>query len=304
MKAIVRYSSQGSVRVGEDFVLPPMDWRLEVYRRRMFVVGDGVSGVYYPGKEQVFFDGRTTGQVAMGCVTEAFIKAPCNTSLQDIIDKASMAMAAFWGQQGLSLHHPEKIGGTTLATADFWLKKQGERPLFTIATLGDCMALWETKRGTYGGTSNSVFAHDMEMNELQKKARETLLEKESNESIWAVFGPQLSDLRSKRVNAPLEPFGYGVLNGQPEYKEFLYVLNFDPRDLKYLLLTSDGLLPYYLTSEGEKAAQWFFEHYKSRGSLEGVMAVKRELEKAEPELHIAGGHAEASAVLIPMECVL
>lgn len=264
---------QGTAEIQEDRIIihPPF-----------FGVADGVSGIYLPEEGPKKFNGMSGGEMAAVELLRCVASATKKDELKDVIERARVKIA----HQQADEKDPAYMPGTVFA-----LTRVGNE-VIEILQCGDCFVLWETISGV-GVTENQTFRHDAEALEIIAE----LMQKHcgNREKMWQEFLPILAEMRRRDIN---KPGGYGLLNDQPEATKFFVNFSLPRKEIKTLLLFSDGLVPYPETEPGneqvlgDKILQDFHN-----GGLDAILEKTRKWEESQKKTsHI--DHAEASALAI------
>ncbi len=294
MVKVYELYDQGTASIPED---TKFNYLSSTYGAIGYVgVADGVSGLYIPSEGPMKFGKRSGGQLATAVLQKTFSQAPLPglESIDQVVMRASVELADI-----LKICIPEltKDSYATLVAglpgATFAVAKLDARRL-EITQCGDCLALWEMRDGTIGATKNQVYLHDTQ-------ARQTiaqLMEKHGGDrgKMWAEFTPILAQWRVDHINTRTTLMSYGLFNGQQELLDLIRPFVLPRREIRTLILATDGLFFYPETGDEKSLAEKAFDLFK-QGGLEAILADTRRLEETErASSHI--DHAEATAIAI------
>lgn len=114
------------------------------------------------------------------------------------------------------------------------------------------------------------------------------------EDFWKRYVPLWVDLRSKAINNTASLIGYGLLNGESRFAEFIWCDVFLRKEVKTILCLTNGMIPKSLLSEkdDEVIAKSLLQLYAD-GGWTAVLQKVREEEKLNASMHYID-HAEAS----------
>lgn len=122
--------------------------------------------------------------------------------------------------------------------------------------------------------------------ELMKKC------KGDRQKMWQEFYQPLSGLRLRDNNKKTKT-GFAILNGQPSLKNCWQKIEIPIKNLKFLLLFSDGFVPFKKEVDLAKETVKFYE----KGGLNYILQKKREFEKkTEKESYRVFDEATAIAI--------
>lgn len=114
--------------------------------------------------------------------------------------------------------------------------------------------------------------------------------------MWVDFCPILGQRRLQDTNNPRSAAGYAVLNGQPVFRELWQKIEIPTHNLRYLLLFSDGFIPYGLTRNEMKLAKDVAKIYETAGVPTLLRRKRRTDKKNEKKSYIARDEATAVAI--------
>lgn len=190
---------------------------------------------------------------------------------------------------GGDLKRASTIGGASFAAVRLY------KAIVEVVQACDCFAIWVTKSGKISATKNQLLVHDREMNaEILRIMRQVAdekfrirLEKATEKQrgiirkeMWNRFFPILCEARDADCNNPASPRKYALLNGQPGFMRLASSFTLNRKNLKYLFLVTDGMLPWCLKTEDiVPAAKKLVTIYKNGG----LFRVVQEVEKMEKE---------------------
>jgi len=272
---------QGTTRIVEDAMI--------VSFPSYFGVFDGVSAPHdeienppltYPG-------GITGGQMAVKEMQSAFAAADSTTPMDDILMSANRRiMANHFFCHGILPRETEKMGGTAFVAAKL------EKDKVSIIQGGDCFALLKTEHDGFRVTRNQVYGHDVVLRERINDLREKYGD---DKVVWHGLRPLMIELRKAHANQLVED-GYAVLNGQPQVAECWNAFETPADGLQYLLLFSDGFVPFEKTRGEEILGKWVIDIYEKEGLL-GVLRETRKEKKSAKQANNAY-FAEATAMAV------
>jgi len=277
MKTKVLYD-QGSAIIAEDGIIfqPP----------HFYGAIDGVSGIYLPNEGPKLFDGRTGGQSASHAISYAFESAEAGESLKDILRRANTMIRELSKTNGLSLQGSELLPSAAFIVVSITSKS------INIIQGGDSLAVWLMKDGTIGGTPNRMFTYEDEL--LNTVAMLMKKNEGDRQKMWEEFRPILTDKR--RANTNTAQGGFALINGQPEFENFLQGSVLKREEAALLILFSDGFVPFEWT-QNEKSLAEKVVHLYQRGGLNSVLKETRRIAEQKKSLSHED-YAEATAISI------
>jgi hypothetical protein len=269
--------NQGSAKIAEDGIIfnPP----------RYFGVTDGVSGIYTPDEGPKLFKGKTGGQLASYAISYAFKHNLSPKPLKYILRTANYVLGELNKRNGLSFDEPELLPSATFCIASIDNQK------IEIVQGGDTLAVWQMKDGTIGGTPNLIF--DYEQRQTSRIAELMKKHKGNRQKMWEEFRPSLIEDRRKTINASQ---GFAIINGQPWFEDFIQEFLLPRKDVKRLIIFSDGLVPFEATEDPIAMATFIFAIYQN-GGLNRVLKSTREYAK-ENKKSSHEDYPEATAIAI------
>ena len=245
----------------------------------LFGVADGVSGLWFG--QPPLFGGKTGGQIASSALVAA---CAAERSAEAAIPKANRRLRTNARKTGLNLLWSETLPAAAFTLAD--IKDQ------TLWQAGDCMAVWETVRGSVSFTPNPMLAYERWVLGL----RDELVAKDGDRkrAMQKFFGETLVQTRRQCVNTS-DALGYAVLNGQPQFLEHVrrYLLP-SIENLRRILLFTDGLVTVEDTARPD-FGEWILDLY-DHGGFEAILARTRE-EKSLVAAKSHELHAETTLVV-------
>ena len=280
----------GTVKLKEDsFYIPAIP-----FSTGFIGVADGVSGLYEPSSGPLLFDKKSGGQMASQTLIKEISQAQETSSLKSVLIKANNEIYknqqpyGFYSQ-AVAYNKTELLAGTTFAIAKI------TKEVIEIAQCGDSFALWMTNSSVGNNciniTENQLFIHDMKAKE--EIAKLMLKHNGDRDLMWQEFSLILSKMRRKNVN---QPGGYGLLNGEIKSFRFWQTVLLPKKNVKLLILFTDGLVYYPETEEPKRLAKKMLNFWE-QGGLSYVLQKTREQEKNQKSLsHV--DHSEATAIAI------
>jgi len=246
-----------------------------------FGVIDGTSEpAHFIGKG-LSFNKMSAGEMVRKIILETFYSAKSNDSLEKVILRANNKLKTFWHSLKIPLNRSDLVAGAVFVLAKIEKKK------IKIIQGGDCFALWVTTSGTraqrrvkmnecsstkIGFTKNQAFWHSLE---AQKVIAELIKKDKGNrKKMWLDFYKPLCQLRLRDINQKVKT-GFALLNGQPSLKKCWQKIEIPTKNLKLLLLFSDGFAPFKKERQLAKETIKFYQ----RGGLNYVLQKKREFEE-------------------------
>jgi serine/threonine protein phosphatase PrpC len=241
----------------------------------------------YVGKPQLF-ENLSGGEVIKQIVLETFYSASPQESLETVTLRANARIAEFHSKMKIPLERADLLNGACFALAKI------EKEKVTILQGGDCLVFWITSHLASVIVDNNIPEYERETSENIKE----ILRKYGGdrEKLWKEYLPILSRLRREKFNKE-----FAIFNGQEEVKSCWQEKEIPIKNLRYLILLTDGLMPFWdLLIEGslsqEKVLIRLVKIFLSSG-LKGLLKEVREKEeKRKKELHI--DHQEATAIAI------
>lgn len=231
-----------------------------------FGVIDGTSEPKHFIGKGISFDGLSGGEKVRQIILETFYAAKNNESLEKVILRTNEKLKNLWRKQRIPLNRSDLIAGAVFAFAKVNSKK------VEIIQGGDCFALWVNKSNKIGVTKNQVyfdtFWAQKTIAELMKKHRG------DRKKMWLDFYKPLCRLRLRDDNKKTKT-GFAILNGQSSLKKCWQKIKIPIKGLKFLLLFSDGFVPFKKEKELAKETVKFYQ----KGGLNYILKKKREHEK-------------------------
>ena len=112
--------------------------------------------------------------------------------------------------------------------------------------------------------------------------------------MWKEFLPILIEKRQANINT--EQGGFALLNGQPEFERFWQRFTLPREEMAFLVLFSDGLVPFEWTKNELALAGEIVRLYK-KGKLQSILGATRKIaEQKKSSSH--EDYAEATAIAI------
>src|SRR3989338_627253 len=254
-----------------------------------FGVLDGVSGLYNPTIGPRLFEGKSGGQMAVEIVQEVFAHAAVSDELITVVKKANAMLRKFSESQEIGMDRADLLPGMM-----FIFAKIAENEVEIIQG-GDCYAVWEKINGEIGATPNQNFLDEEEkirkFNNIIKKFRGNL------EKSWAEYMPLSAKLRIERVNKNSQK-RLVILNGQPEAENSWYKIILSQRELRTLLLFTDGMIEFDESRNIGEMSKTVIGAYH-RQCLAGMLSRIREIESQRTSATYIK-YAEATALSIEL----
>ncbi|MDD2696906.1 MAG: hypothetical protein PHE52_01980 [Candidatus Pacebacteria bacterium] len=253
-----------------------------------FGVVDGFSAPFSYKAPPMLFSRRTGGEMVRKTVLETFYSASSSTPLEDLLLRANQKVAKIQMSRGIPLERTDLLAAVSFVFARL------DKDVITLIQGGDCLAVWSYGPEEFGVTKNQAYLHVSG----NLKIIEGLLRKNHNDvaEMWVDFCPILSQRRLQDTNNPESKAGYAVLNGQPVFKELWQKIEIPTRNLRYLLLFSDGFIPYGLTQDETKLAKDVISIYEAAGIPTLLRRKRRTDKKNEKKSYIARDEATAVAI--------
>jgi hypothetical protein len=269
---------QGSAQIPEDGI---------IFNPSLYLgVTDGYSGLHTPKVGPRLFNGITGGQLASNAISRVFSAAiDDKEQVENALSKANVIIGQAIEKQGLSIYEPE-----LLPSACFVIARIYEDDI-AIVQGGDSLAVWQFKKGAFGGIRNLAYDFERELShvfrELMKK------NKRDRQKVWEKICPLEIEKRRAYIN---KNGGFAVLNGQSWSQNFWQKVTLKKSEIALLVLFSDGFVPFEWTKNPIAMARKIVYHYK-RGGLQAILRVARK--KAEKEKSLTPiDFPEATAIAI------
>lgn len=265
-----------------------------ICNRPFYVVIDGFSEPHSPQKPPVSFDGMTGGEMIVGVAEETLSDINPVSSLEECISQINGKIHDNLIRYGL----PQENAGRIPGAAFIFLKI--EKEAVRLVQGGDCLAVWLFKSGEIGYTINQAFGH---VAGNLRIIREILERNGGNrEEMWIENLPVLSERRQRDINNPLSKDGYAALNGQSAIQKCWQFLSVPVKDLKIMLIFSDGFISYSKTSNERIAglAAKLMEDYQGGLTLEEMLKAKRKEEMGDAKTSYIT-HDEATALALEFD---
>ena len=270
--------NQGSASIPEDgfIVTPPY-----------FCVADGVSA---PNDQvenpHLIYRGRLTGgQMAVKQIQTAFSSADPEDSLRNILVSANRKiMAEHLFCQGILPRETEKMGAATFVAAKL------EKGSVSVIQGGDCFAILKTKYEGLRVTRNQVFSHELI---LKERIRDLRQKYQDDKQVWYGLRPLMIELRKAHANQLVRD-GYAVLNGQSDVAKCWNAFRMPASNLQYMLLFSDGFVPFEKTEKEMILGDWVTNLYEKGGLARVLQETRTEAKSARENPYFA----EATALAV------
>ena len=244
------------------------------------ILKDGIYGLidcfgspYVPGQTP-----KIRGEEIKDIILRIFYNSSKKESLENVLIMANNAVAELHRRKGISLQDQGELGGATFVFADV------SSEIIRIIQGGDCIALIKTLDNVILHTKNQAFEHE-------KWGHRTLFPQllrlfGDPKTAWQAYLPFLKERRKKDFNAKI-----AVLNGRLNLgiAQKLVILR---RKVKYLLLFTDGFLPFSKIAKIKKQITQDFEE----GGLRQILENTRKIQRKRTFTHIK--FPEASAIAI------
>jgi hypothetical protein len=296
--------------------------------KNIFGVLDGVSAPYSPNHPpKKFFNGLSGGEMIVRLVEEFFsgaailgkygaIDMPSNISKESSRERLLEEIVAV---NQLILEETEMALGTDINAGELpgatFAFAQVEKYI-TVVQGGDCMAVIELRNGDIVVTPNQVRGHDQEMNskieEVQRKVAWDLFKlpleqvpedkrSQVRSRMWDVMRDVLVKARNEDINNPNSPRGYALLNGQPQLRKMMWKRVFPAREVKNILLFSDGIVPWSIMAKEDdnEIGQEILKEFKIKG-LAGLLISARHTEEKSASVNYTN-QAEATAIALCLD---
>lgn len=255
-----------------------------VFNPPIFGVVDATSAPYSDENEKILFKGRSGGEMVRRTILKTFDSLPRAQSLRHGLLQANQKIKEKQVERGIPIKRSDLLAGASFVFMKV-IKDKVE-----IIQGGDCFALWVTSEQK-GVTKNQVYPHDF--NNLKKIVELMKKHHGDRKKMWAEYVHILSQTKLNYVNKPTET-GYASLNGQPWvidcWQEKLIV------NPKFLLLFSDGLVPFEETGDPQRLITTVLDNYEM-GGLNLLLARQRELEYRNRETSYTD-HQEATGMAV------
>jgi serine/threonine protein phosphatase PrpC len=270
--------NQGSCRIAEDGYVISYPY---------FCVADGVSAPHdqVENPPLIYRGGLTGGQMAVKQIQTAFSSADPEDSLRNILVSANRKiMAEHLFCHGILPRETERMGAAAFVAA-----KLEKNSVFVIQG-GDCFAVLKTKDNGFRVTRNQVFRHDL----VLKERIEDLRQKYGNDKqVWYGLRPLMIEMRKAHANQLVKD-GYAVLNGQSDVAKCWNAFRMPVNNLQYLLLFSDGFVPFKRTEDEMLLGDWVVNLYEKGGLLRVLQETRTEEKSARENPYFA----EATALAV------
>ncbi len=258
-----------------------------IVRPPFFGVLDGVSEVYDPTMGSRLYGGKSGGQKVVEIAENIFTHAKDSDVLDDVLKRTNTAIRKFCESQSIDMNRPDLLPGAAFAFA-----KAAEDEVEIIQG-GDCFAVWGKISGEVGATPNQNFSDEGErigiLNSIIKKY------KGDQEKAWREYMPIAARFKVERVNRDQDKKSV-VLNGQSEGESLWYKTTLSKKELKTLLLFTDGMIDFKESRDAEKMGKIILAAYHD-GGLERMLSRVRDIENKRLHMtHIV--EVEATAIAI------
>lgn len=253
-----------------------------------FAVIDGYSEPHSYKKSLKLVQGRTGGEIIPATVNDILGRKLPHPDLVWHIILINEMLKSIFVEQGFPVDDAGRLPGASFVFAE--MKEERVR----IVQGGDSLAVWLDKSGRINFTPNQAYFHVCR--NLQTITEIMARNGNNAKEMWVEFAPQLEQRRRQDINSPL---GYASLNGQPGLFTPLRLFDATLKDLQFLLMFSDGFIPYGRTSSENmpELARELLQKCRQGTTLEEMLAEKRKVaEINEKSSYIK--HDEATAILL------
>ena len=231
-----------------------------------FGVIDGTSEPNHFIGKGLSFEGMSSGEMVRKIILDAFYNAKSNESLEKVLLRANGKIRNLWYECKISLNRSDLIAGAVFVFIKIDSKK------VKILQGGDCLSLWLNTSGKIGIAKNQTYLHELE---AQKMIAQLMKKhKGDRQKMWQEFYQPLSKLRLRDTNKRTKT-GFAILNGQPSLKNCWQKIEIPIKNLKLLLLFSDGFVPFKKVVDMAKETVKFYK----KGGLNYILQKKRRFEK-------------------------
>jgi serine/threonine protein phosphatase PrpC len=239
---------KGSAAMNEDELL---------IKDTLFAVFDGATSL--SGWKSV--EGKTGARMAAEIAKRIF--SHNDGSLLELAKDANDALRCAMEKEGVDVTKKEALWSTTVAV----VKIEGD--MLQYLSNSDSLVLAIMRDGSYKLITPD-HDHDVEMMVLWKD-----MAKKKIENIRSMLHDKIVALR-QRVNRD-----YGVLNGEKEALLFCHCGTFSLKDVKTVLLFTDGL--FLPKTDPRAASDWrkFVSLYQEKG-LQGLLQYVRDVQRTDP----------------------
>ncbi len=253
-----------------------------------FGVVDGTSEPKHFIGRGFYFNKMSSGEMVRKIILEVFYSKKSSEPLEKILLLANKKIRNLWRKYKIPLNRSDLIAGATFVFIKINSKK------VNIIQGGDCFSLWINKTGKIGFTKNQVYFHELEA----QKIIANLLKKHKGDrkKMWLDFYKPLCQLRLRDVNKKIET-GFAILNGQPSLEKCWQKIEIPVKNLKLLLLFTDGFVPFPKKEKG--LAKEIIKLYQ-KGGLSYILKKKREFER-KTEKKSYRVYDEATAIVIKLD---
>ncbi|MDO8633425.1 MAG: hypothetical protein Q8O97_01385 [bacterium] len=240
-------------------------------------VADGVSAPYSPGTGGVkrYQEGATGGQLVVATLARKILFSRPGERLEQLLLEANAAL------QGLEdwVNDAASIPGASLAFVE--MREHNVH----IATAGDALVVWQTKKGVMGATPNRTF----EFEQLNQQNFERCLAASGGDigKAWDAHLPFAREHTRRHRNVDFAEF-----NGQIAFHHLCVRVDLDPAKMQTLILCTNGLVKREWTEHPEVLATNVILSFQE-GGLRQVLAAAHGYAAAN-----GGNHPEATAIAL------
>ncbi|MDP2966815.1 MAG: hypothetical protein Q8N87_00110 [bacterium] len=231
-----------------------------------FGVIDGTSEPNHFIGKGLSFEGMSSGEMVRKIILDAFYNAKSNESLEKVLLRANGKIRNLWYECKISLNRSDLIAG-----ASFVFTKIDEQKIEIIQG-GDCFALWLSDSNKISITKNQVYLHQLKTTKMIAEFMRR--HKGDRKKMWQEFYQPLCQFRQRDDNKKTKT-GFAILNGQPSLKKCWQKIEIPIKNLKLLLLFSDGFVPFKKVVDMAKETVKFYK----KGGLNYILQKKRRFEK-------------------------
>lgn len=254
----------------------------------VYGVLDGVS-FYHPAVGPALFDGFTQGQLAVRLTLRTFLSAKPGELVTRTLITANNLIWKEAKMYGLSLEQPELLPGTNFALAQI-----GNEEL-SIVYGSDCGAVWQMKDGSIGGTINQAYDYEFWVEETFAAIKD-----KHGGDLNRAWEEWLPIRRDKIRQLQNQPGGWSTISGQPEFENSWEEIKFPIKEVKLIIIFTDGFVRFEDTKNPLALAQKLVRLY-FKGGLAAILANTRSVQRK----HLGRSHEatcpEATAMAIRLE---
>ena len=255
-----------------------------------FLVVDSTSPPFNKSHPQELINDTSKGEIIKEVILEAF--ESCNATLFSLgallVNANNMISWIQTHDWKIPINRSDLLAGACFAAA-----RTGKDHIAVVQG-GDCFVIWAFKKSSdVGYTINQTKRYEIRMQEMI----DSLLEKNQGdqEKMWNEFYEPLMKSRLEHYNQPVKD-GFCMLNGQVSFTSYWQRKVIPYKDLDFVIISTDGLIPFYLLEKDELEIATEVVKLYREGGLDKILQRTRKSEIERSRGYTK--HCEAAGIAI------